>query len=151
MNKWVWFDMDGTLVDLYSNPNWLKELHSHNPAPYLNAKPIYEQRSLLRALSTLKAKGFKLGIISWVSKMTTTKYTREVKSAKIKWLKEHELYDLFDEILITSYGDNKSNRCCDYGRGVLVDDEEGNLDTWNLGETICAKEDILPAIEQLTI
>lgn len=151
MNKWVWFDMDGTLADLYSNPNWLEELHSYNPAPYLNAKPIYEQKSLLRSLSALRAKGFKLGIISWVSKVTTTKYTKEIKAAKIKWLKEHELYDLFDKILITSYGDNKSNRCRYYGRGILVDDEEGNLDSWNLGETICAKEDILPAIEQLTI
>lgn len=151
MNKWVWFDMDGTLADLYSDPNWLKEVRSYNPAPYLNAKPIYEQRSLLRSLSALKAKGFKLGIISWASKITTTKYTKETKAAKVKWLKEHDLYNMFDKILITSYGDNKSNRCSYYGRGILVDDEEGNLDSWKLGRTICAKDNILPAIEQLTI
>ena len=32
--KNIFFDMDGTIADLYNIPNWKEELDSFNPSPY---------------------------------------------------------------------------------------------------------------------
>ena len=31
--KAIWFDMDGTIADLYGDPDWLAKLRAYNPAP----------------------------------------------------------------------------------------------------------------------
>ena len=35
----IWFDLDGTLVDLYGVEGWLEDLTNHNERPYREAKP----------------------------------------------------------------------------------------------------------------
>ena len=85
----IWFDMDGTLVDLYGIPNWLEYLQSDNPAPYLYAKPLLKLAPLARILNKLIRKGHTINIISWTAKNGSTQYNAEVAAAKIKWLKQH--------------------------------------------------------------
>ena len=36
----IWFDMDGTIADLYGVENWLEMLIVHDETPYAIAKPI---------------------------------------------------------------------------------------------------------------
>ena len=31
--KWIWFDMDGTIADLYSVDGWLEDLLAFNTRP----------------------------------------------------------------------------------------------------------------------
>ena len=35
--KQIWFDMDGTLADLYGVENWLEKLRASDPSPYAEA------------------------------------------------------------------------------------------------------------------
>lgn len=149
VNKTVWFDMDGTIADLYGVKEWLSYLKNENTLPYEICELKYEKVSLIKSLVTLKQKGYNLGVISWTSKNGSIEYNQAVKNAKIEWLKRNELYNLLDEILITCYGENKSHTCEKYGRGILIDDETQNLKTWLNGPTIDANKNILKELENL--
>ena len=53
----IWFDMDGTLADLYSVENWLPRLRAYDPAPYAEAKPMLRLCSLAKVLNRLSREG----------------------------------------------------------------------------------------------
>lgn len=38
--KTIYFDLDGTLVNLYNVPNWLQKIRSEDVSPYLDAEPL---------------------------------------------------------------------------------------------------------------
>ena len=38
MKKTIWFDLDGTIANLYGVDGWLPMLRAENPAPYGNAR-----------------------------------------------------------------------------------------------------------------
>ena len=127
--KEIWFDMDGTIADLYGTKNWLPKLIARDPSPYENAKPLLNMNVLARALNKLQARGYKLGIISWLSKTSTPEYDEKVTTAKKKWLKRHLRSVKWDKVDIVPYGTPK-----EVGRtGILFDDEEKNRTNWGDG------------------
>lgn len=133
--KAIWFDMDGTIADLYGDKDWLAKLSAFNPEPYANARPLVRMQSLARILNRLQKEGYKIGIISWLSKTTTAEYSAQVVEAKREWLAKHLASVRFDYIDIVEYGTPKQN-----GRsGILFDDEEPNRKAWN-GQAYDASE-----------
>ena len=125
--KWIWLDCDGTITDLYGVENWLDMLRAYDATPYKLAKPLVNMSKLARKLNRLQRAGYKLGIISWLSKTSTPEYDEAVTTAKLWWLKKHLASVHFDEINIVSYGVNKWEVC---GAGILFDDEERNRNAW---------------------
>ena len=83
-------------------------------------------QSLARILNNLQKKGYKVNIISWLSKNSTPDYDTEVKKAKLKWLSKHLKSVQFDNIYIVPYGTPKHN----FSSGILFDDEEQNRKAW---------------------
>lgn len=148
-NEWIWFDMDGTIADLYSVDGWLEDLIAFNTRPYAQAKLMYNLLALLETMAELKAKGYKLGIISWGSKANNVEYDKRVEKVKKEWLEKKMIDTLLDEIIVTPYGVCKADTCRKFGKGVLVDDEEPNRNAWNLGETINANENILIELRKI--
>ena len=149
MNEWIWLDMDGTIADLYGVEGWLDDLIAFRTRPYELAKDLYNTLDLLEILLELKAKGYKIGIISWGSKANNLDYDREVKKVKVQWLRDRVLDMVLDEIIVTPYGVCKADVCSKYGNGILVDDEEQNRKDWYLGDTINANENILELLKKL--
>ncbi len=142
MNKTLVFDMDGTIADLYKVENWLEDLRSFNPRPYIVAKPMYDMKLLNGLLNELKASGWKVVVVSWLSKESTRAYDKEVRKAKREWLEKNNFP--FDEVHLVKYGTTKAN--CTRKLGgyqVLVDDNEQVRKGWNLGSTINANNDII--------
>ena len=127
MKNTIWFDLDGTLAGLYNVPNWLPMLINSNPAPYKLAAPLVNMNKLARTLNKLQRKGYKIGIISWLSKTSTPEYDEAVTAAKLWWLKKHLNSVNWDEINIVTYGRNKWEVC---GEGILFDDEAPNREAW---------------------
>jgi len=123
----IWFDMDGTIADLYGVTDWLPMLCASDPTPYAIAKPLVNLSRLARYLNRLQKMGHEIGVISWLSKTSTPEYDAMVSSAKIFWLGRHLPSVKWDEIKIVSYGTNKWESC---GEGILFDDEARNRDTW---------------------
>lgn len=129
MNKAIYFDMDGTIADLYGVENWLSYLIERNPLPYEIAKPLIRLSALARKLNKLQALGWKIGVISWLSKEDNPDYNKVVTEAKKMWLKKHLASVHFDDVKIVSYGTPKSTVVNEIG--ILFDDEERNRIEWN--------------------
>ena len=127
--KAIYFDMDGTIANLYAVENWLPMLRAYNPAPYEQAKVMVNMNQLARMLNQLKAKGYHIGIVSWLSKEPTPTYDLQVKYAKCRWLTKHLPSVIFDEVVIVAHGTPKSS-VVKHPKGILFDDEEYNRDVW---------------------
>lgn len=125
----IFFDMDGTIANLYGVENWLPMLIAENTKPYAIAKPMVNMNSLARVLNRLQREGHEIGIISWTSKGGSTKYNEAVVEAKKAWLNKHLASVKFNEIHIVTYGTPKAI----YGNAeaILFDDEEPNRTAWN--------------------
>lgn len=127
----IYFDMDGTIADMYSFPQWLTDLEAHNPRPYAIAKPMLHMSTLARQINALTANGINMGIISWLSKTGTPQFNIEVTKTKRKWLKTHLASVCFKDIAIIEYGIPKSTiNTQTEGICILFDDEEKNRIEW---------------------
>lgn len=125
--KEIWFDMDGTIADLYGVDGWLEDLIAEKTRPYAEAKPLVNMNSLARVLNRLIKNGYSVNIVSWTSKNGTPKYNEMVSHTKKVWLHSHLKSVKFNSVDIIPYGTPKHlNR-----NGILFDDEEGNRKTWN--------------------
>lgn len=124
----IWFDMDGTIADLYGVENWLEMLIAHDETPYAIAKPIVNLSVLARLMNKVQRKGFEICIVSALAKDSTAEYDERVRNAKIKWLANHLKSVHFDEIRFVPYWYTKNN--VNTGADVLFDDEERHLEKW---------------------
>jgi histidinol phosphatase-like enzyme len=130
MTKAIYFDMDGTIADLYGVDGWLPMLRASDPSPYKMAKPLINLSILARYLNKLQRNGYKIGIVSWLSKCSDSAYDKAVTLAKTEWLAHHLASVNFDEIVIVPYGTPKSS-VVDFPKGILFDDEKPNRTEWN--------------------
>ncbi|AXF52505.1 MAG: hypothetical protein [Caudoviricetes sp.] len=157
MKKEILFDMDGTIADLYGYPGWLEKIKCFDSTPYLNAKPRYNNHSLLTALvRDLKRCGYKIKIVSAFpyADTTTEEFNAEIAKAKRKWLEDNHFP--YDEVYFIPYEENKGNYSspeCDIS--ILVDDNQKvrkdfmHASKAKNAETIDATENILIALANL--
>ena len=139
----IYFDMDGTIADLYGVEGWLDYLINGNPFPYENAKPMVNMSRLARRLNTLQREGCEICVISWLAKCSTAEYDELVTKAKLAWLEKHLASVHFDEVHIVAYGTPKHT----IGQGILFDDEIGNREGW--GEGAYLPEEIFEVLRGL--
>ena len=139
----IYFDMDGTIADLYGVEGWLDYLLGGDPFPYANAKPLVNMQRLARRLNRLQSAGCEICVISWLSKTSTAEYDELVTKAKLAWLAKHLASVRFDEIHIVAYGTPKHT----LGNGILFDDEEKNREGW--GEGAYTPEEIFEVLSSL--
>lgn len=136
MNKAIYFDLDGTIADLYGVEGWLADLEAENVRPYAEAKPLLNLSLLARYIHKAQAKGYTVGVISWLSKCGSDAYNEAVTAVKREWLAKHLPSVEWDEIHIVKYGTPKST--CRTCPGILFDDEQRNLDEWGAGAVIAS-------------
>ena len=129
LNVTINFDMDGTIADLYANPNWLPMLRAFDPTPYATAKPLLRLNTLARKLNALQKEGYQLAVISWLSKESNAEYDEAVTATKMAWLAERLPSVKWDRITIVPYGTPKQN-FCENPLDILFDDEERNRNNW---------------------
>lgn len=129
MTTTIFFDMDGTIADLYGVENWLDYLIASDALPYEIAKPLIRLNVLARVLNRLQKEGYKIGVISWLAKNSDTDYDGKVTKAKEEWLKKHLASVNFDEIHIVKYGTPKQT-FAKTENDILFDDEEKNRNDW---------------------
>lgn len=146
MKGMIWFDMDGTIANLYAVENWLAKLQEHDVSPYTEAEVMHNMSQLARLLNKVQAIGYEIGIISWLSKNPTSDYNKAVTNAKLNWLSLHLKSVRFNEINIVSYGTPKSN-FMKTENDILFDDEEPNRTAWK-GQAFTPNE-ITPILKRL--
>ena len=129
MKNAIYFDMDGTIANLYGVENWLDYLIASDPYPYKAAKPMVNMSRLARLLNRLQAEGWHIGIVSWLSKSSNEAYDNAVTLAKAQWLDRHLHSVHWNEIKIVPYGTPKQT-IVDIAGGILFDDEVPNRENW---------------------
>jgi hypothetical protein len=142
----IYFDMDGTIADLYAQDNWLDDLIHEYTRPYRNAKAMLNMRELGKTLNKLQAHGIAIGVISWTSRGGSAQYGEKVARAKLQWLAHHLGAVNFNELHIVEYGTPKTTfrKSAD---DILFDDEEKNRSVW--GENSFPPEKILEVLNAL--
>jgi hypothetical protein len=125
----IYFDMDGTIANLYQVEDWLPKLRAFDPSPYIDAETMVDMRNLVRILNRLQNKGYKLGVISWTAAESNETYDEMVRKAKIRWLQKHMPSVVWDEVHIVEYGTPKQSfiNCDD---AILFDDNEKVRADW---------------------
>lgn len=124
----IFFDMDGTIANLYGVPTWLDDIVARNTRPYEIAEPLVDTAEFVKVLNVLRDKGYEIGIITWLAKGNDKAYNKKVATAKKEWLAR--TFDFtFDEIIIATYGLPKQAFGTD--TDILFDDEKPNRERWN--------------------
>ncbi len=124
----IWFDMDGTIADLYGVDNWLEMLINSDPTPYAIAKPLINLSLLARLMNKVQKSGFQICIVSALSKSGTPEYDNAVIEAKEKWLAKHLKSVHFDDVRFVPYTFVKND--VNSGNDILFDDEARHLNAW---------------------
>lgn len=124
----IWFDMDGTIADLYGVKNWLNDLRNEQIRPYALAKPLLHFATFSRMLHRLQQNGYKIGIITWGAKTASASFNMAIEIAKRQWLKKHLPSVIWDDFQFFPYGTDKNN--VNKGNDILFDDEEHNRASW---------------------
>jgi hypothetical protein len=149
--KAIYWDMDGTIANLYGVDGWLEAIESSQVYPYLVAEPMCNMAELKTVLCQLKENGYRMGVITWLSKTGTEEYNRRTRAAKRMWLEVHGLWELMDEVHMVRYGTPKHSTTRLY-QGILVDDNKAVREEWERhgGTTIDpTASDIIEALNRL--
>ena len=128
MMNTIYFDMDGTLAALFFIKGFSEALKAGDTTPYTIAKPLFDTDIMATVINALKAKGYDIGIISYVDDKNLETGTK----AKKDWLAHYFPYANPAKIHIVTKTTPKSAYCT---KGdVLVDDAKANRDDWeNVG------------------
>lgn len=133
-NATIYFDLDGTITDLYGFNDWLTCLQNEQTTPYTEAGLLVDGEQLRNFLAAGKAAGVLFGVISWGAKNASKDYQKAIRREKVAWLKKNGLLKYFDELHVVKYGTPK-NRVAKNRTGVLIDDE---LQRWNVEKLVDA-------------
>lgn len=127
--KAIYFDMDGTIANLYGVSDWLEDIQARNTRPYEQAKVMLKMNVLARLLNKLQKEGYVIGVVSWLAKNSTQEYNERVTQAKVNWLQKHLPSVHWNEVHIVDYGTPKQT-VVQYSKGILFDDEKPNRKNW---------------------
>lgn len=136
MSNIVFFDMDGTIVDLYGVENVFKRLDNGDATPYAEAKSI---PNMVNTLREYQSSGKKIVIITALGRhpenpsYDTNKMDEETIINKKKWLIDNGI--VVDGFHAVPYGTDKYEVAIrEYGsegaEGTIVDDDDRVLNKW---------------------
>lgn len=111
----VYLDMDGTIADLYNEPNWLEDLIASNTRPFENAKPMTSESVLFSIFPKDK---YDVKVLSMTPKNATREYCEKVEKAKNEWLDKY--FPNITKRYYLPYGNNKNLK--NSKNAILVDD-----------------------------
>lgn len=128
MKKTLWFDMDGTVADLYGRKGWLNDLRTEQDI-FQDLEPLVNMEDLKDICKTYMANGYTIGIITWNPMHASPSYQNICTNSKRAWVEQHMPY--VTEFYALPYGTPKQNAGFDKGDiNLLVDDNEEVIKIW---------------------
>lgn len=131
----IYWDMDGTIANLYGYKNWLEMLQAEDVTPYANCEPLVNMNELNNILCEFAANGITIGVISWGAMNCSNAYTRATKKAKIAWCEKY--LTCISEYHVVKYGTAK-HTVAKIKDSILIDDNADVRNAWKNGATIDA-------------
>lgn len=146
----IFFDLDGTLYDLYGRPNWLEEITTlKDPSAYADEDAVLvDMVRLHEIIFQLMDAGYRIGVISWLAKGATKEYDSAVRATKKVWIRK--FLPMATEVHIVKYGTPKHHVMQNvHADAILVDDSAEVREAWTRGIAIDATGDIIEALATL--
>lgn len=85
--KGIFFDLDGTIAELYKVEGWLPKLRNNDWSVYSECAPRHNYQRINAAIEALIANGWQVGVITWASKgIGWNKELQEIAGIKFNWL-----------------------------------------------------------------
>lgn len=130
MSKKIYFDLDGTVYDLYNIDDWLKKLTTEQDGVFTEGDFLVDYVDFMECIHQLQDYGYIFGVITWLPMQATPEYEEICRQEKIMWINEY--LPFVSEINICSYGIPKQN--CIQKRSqtmILIDDNAEVCKMWN--------------------
>lgn len=131
----VYFDLDGTLFNLYGKSNWLETLENEREGAFkvenlLNDgfMPEIDLVEFYDKINDLKSKNVSFGVITWLPMEATKEYEEVCTKEKEEWINEY--LPFIDTVSIVPYGTPKHLLCGKAKRVVLIDDNKKVCHDW---------------------
>lgn len=151
MKKTIYFDMDGTIANLYETNNWLERLLAEEEGLFLNLEIMHDKEKLTEIINDLIKLGFGVEVITWTPKDVTEEYVKVVEVEKKKWMKRH--FPMIEKITCLRYGTPKQKALkTREHQQILVDDNIEVNELWNTPKrrkSIIADNNLLNKLELL--
>lgn len=132
--KSIWFDMDGTLYELYKIPNWLERLEQGDMSVFEDGKARAHLKRINRAIEGLVKQGWRVGVITWAPKNITPRLFAWANDVKFNWIVEN-CPALANSFACIPYGESKAQFLQDMEAegaelNILVDDNKEVRAEW---------------------
>lgn len=117
--------MDGTIFDLYGEPNWLPRLRREESGLFENLKPLISEEELLKAYPLSV---YDIAILTMLPKGASEEYCEVVTLEKEESLRRH--FPRLSQVkqIYQRYGENKNKKNC--SKAILIDDNEKIRNNW---------------------
>lgn len=121
-SKTIYFDLDGTVYDLYNLPRWLERITvDYDASAYSDGSLMVDRDTLHALLDSLLDSGYRIGVVSWVAGGNPpAEFVSAIRRTKRAWIREN--MPQVSEVHIVKYGTPKYRVVSD-PHGILVDDK----------------------------
>ena len=150
MAKRIYLDLDGTVFDLYGQPDWLERILAEDETVFATGKPLYDKRELAQTIAELQRKGYEIGVITWLPKDASESYEQRCARVKREWVREH--LPTITEFNAIRYGTPKQKFAKQAREVILIDDDDrvrAMWDTTKQRKSFDAKQNILDFLRDL--
>ena len=149
--KKIYFDMDGTVYDLYGMENWLEMLRNEEKGAFTLGNALVDMVALKEVCLRLIAKGYQIGIITWLPIGASLEYCEICTKEKREWAENNMPY--ISEFYALEYGVPKQYAPARRAAEMwLVDDNKEVREMWvteKQRKAIDATENIINALVAL--
>ena len=147
----IYFDLDGTVYDLYNVENWLEKLHSEDASVFSEGNFIGDYNRFKTVCEKLVSVGVQFEVITWLPMQASEEYEIECTEVKREWVKK--FMPFVTEFTAQSYGIPKQNAIKKRAKTMyLLDDNKEVCEMWKtdkMRKAINVNRDELTTIEAL--
>lgn len=125
------FDMDGTIADLYNTKDWSHRLDISDASVYSDAAPMVDMSIFTSLLNILRTKGYRVVILTWLSKNADPEFHKNICIEKRQWLNRYGIPA--DDVIMMDYGTDKYQALMEKYPGaktILFDDDKHVRNSW---------------------
>lgn len=149
--KKIYFDMDGTVYNLYGIENWLQMLRNEERGAFTLGCALVDMVRLKEICLKLIGKGYQIGIITWLPMGASQEYMQICVEEKYLWVRNNMPY--VSEFYAQEYGTPKQYAPARRAAEMwLVDDSKEVREMWvteKQRKAIDANENIIEALERI--
>lgn len=128
----IYFDLDGTLFNLYGKSNWLETLRNEESGAFRGGvvPELAESWGAFQKICmALISYGVQFGVISWLPMQCSDEYGEICRKEKLEWIQENIPFSIENNII--PYGTIKQDAIQKHAKTeILIDDNRENCEMW---------------------